>query len=182
MLLRVTELPAEGIRMAERLDPSQLKELAALQADGTCEFRGPLAVNLRVMPASGLLNVEGRVDGTAVTTCSRCLAEVELGLKTHFRLTFARAGPGGEDKALPENRELKAEEMGLVRFEGDEIDFRDVIQEQVIMALPMQVRCREDCRGLCAGCGANLNTEVCRCSNDDIDPRLAILKTLKPVS
>lgn len=182
MLLRVTTIPAEGIRMTERLDPAQLKELAALQAAGTYAFRGALAVSLRVSPASGLLNVEGRVEGAAITTCSRCLAEVEHPLESLFRLTFARATPGGEAVALAENRELKAQEMGLVPFEGDEIDLRGVIQEQVIMALPMQVHCREDCRGLCAGCGVNLNTEDCRCPRDDLDPRLAVLKTLKPDS
>ena len=64
-------------------------------------------------------------------------------------------------------------------FEGDVIDFRDAVQEQVIMAIPMQPLCREDCRGLCPGCGANLNLEKCRCRPDDVDPRLAILKKLK---
>ena len=72
-----------------------------------------------------------------------------------------------------------AEELGVVLFEGDQIDFRAIIQEQVILAIPMQPICRQDCRGLCARCGANLNDGPCDCRGDDVDPRLAILKTLK---
>jgi uncharacterized protein len=111
--------------------------------------------------------------------CSRCLATVELPLESTFNLTFARSVPGSGEMALAESRELEAEEMGIVLFAGDEIDFREVVQEQVILAVPMQVLCREDCRGLCAGCGANLNTGACRCARDEVDPRLAVLKTLK---
>lgn len=178
MLLRISDLPVEGVRIEKQLDPLKLKDLAALQEAQEYAFEGPLDVRLRVMPASGFFKVEGRVTGAVRTVCSRCLAPVELPVESAFRLTFARSAPG-EDGEPPENRELEAEEMGLVPFEGDAIDFRDVIQEQVIMALPMQVLCRENCRGLCPGCGANLNTEACRCSRDDVDPRLAILKTLK---
>lgn len=179
MLLRMTELPAEGILMEKQLDPLKLKDLAALQETQECEFEGLLDVRLRVTPAGGLLQVEGRVTGSVRTICSRCLAPVALPVDTTFRLTFARSAPGDEG-GRAENRELKAEEMGLVLFEGDEIDFRDTIQEQVVMALPMQVLCREDCRGLCPGCGANRNTEACRCPREEVDPRLAVLKTLKP--
>ena len=178
MLLRISDLSAEGVRIEKQLDPLKLKDLAVLQETQEYAFEGPLNVALRVTAASGLFRVAGRVTGVVRTVCSRCLAPVELPLETDFRLTFARSAPE-DDGELPENRELKAEEMGLVLFTGDEVDFRDVIQEQVIMALPMQVLCCEDCRGLCPGCGANLNTEACRCSRDDVDPRLAILKKLK---
>jgi uncharacterized protein len=179
MLLRVHDLPAEGIQMAEHLDPRKLQELAALQENQACKFEGPLAVSLRVRPSSGLLSVRGRFQAMVIASCSRCLVPVEVPLESAFRLTFAPAVPGDGEHDAGEARELKAEEMGLVLFEGDTIDLRDAIQEQVIMTLPMQVHCREDCRGLCAGCGLNLNTEPCQCAGDAVDPRLAILKQLK---
>ena len=179
MLLRVTDLPAEGIHIAERLDPANFKELAALRESQACEFKGPLAVNLWITPAAGLFYLKGSLKGAVRMTCNRCLAIIERPLESAFRLTLARSLPGGEKEGGPENRQLKAEDMGIVLFYGDEIDLRDMLQEQAIMAIPMQVLCREDCRGLCAGCGADLNTEVCRCSGDEIDPRLAALKKLK---
>jgi hypothetical protein len=49
-------------------------------------------------------------------------------------------------------------------FEGEGLcSWRTYLREQVLLALPMKVICRSDCRGLCPNCGANLNHEECRC-------------------
>ena len=179
MQIRVTDLPAEGIRMEERLDATAMKALAGLQENGVCEIQTPLAATLRVTPSAGLIQVEGRIQGAAVLSCARCLARSDSKIDNSFRLTFAREVPGDGDAPSSDARELQAEELGLVLFEGESIDFRDIIQEQVVMAIPMQPLCRDDCRGLCTHCGADLNDGPCDCNGDDIDPRLAILKTLK---
>jgi uncharacterized protein len=59
------------------------------------------------------------------------------------------------------------------------IDTAEVVREQILLAIPDQVFCREDCKGLCPKCGANLNLIDCKCSDDDIDPRWAALRNLK---
>ena len=51
--------------------------------------------------------------------------------------------------------------------------------EQMLLAIPMKVICRSDCRGLCPQCGANMNSEECRCEARSPDPRLAPLARLK---
>jgi uncharacterized protein len=167
------------MQVTDRIDPKQLADLVALQEDNTCVFKGPLTVKLRVIPSAGLFQAEGLIRGTASLPCGRCLAVADTPLKCTFRLSFARTIPGPDTESPPETRELQAEELGIVLFEGDDIDLRDVIQEQVIMAIPMQPLCREDCSGLCARCGANLNDGPCDCTGDEVDPRLAILKKLK---
>lgn len=179
MRIRVTDFPTEGVQVTDRIDPRQLADLAALQEDDACVFKGPLTVKLRVIPSAGMFQVEGRIRGTASLPCGRCLANADISLKCTFKLSFARTIPGSDAESSTETRELQAEELGIVLFEGDEIDFRDVIQEQVIMAIPMQPLCREDCSGLCTSCGANLNHGACGCTVDEVDPRLAILKNLK---
>jgi uncharacterized protein len=179
MRLHIKDLSVEGVRIREDLDPEQLKDLDALLSGQRCSFQGPLSVTLQVTPTAGMVQVTGRIDGTAVLACSRCLTPVQWPLNTDFDLTFTRRLPGDVLDAPPESRELEAEELGVVLFEGDELDFRDAIQEQVIMALPMQPLCRKDCRGLCARCGANLNDGPCHCSGKDIDPRLSVLKNLR---
>ena len=52
------------------------------------------------------------------------------------------------------------------------------MREQLYLALPMKPLCREDCRGLCAECGANLNLTTCGCARRWEDPRLAGLRAL----
>jgi len=53
------------------------------------------------------------------------------------------------------------------------------VREQVLLAIPMSAVCREDCAGLCAQCGQNLNEKKCGCETKVIDPRLAPLKNIK---
>ena len=53
------------------------------------------------------------------------------------------------------------------------------MREQFYLALPMKPLCREDCKGLCAQCGTNLNTGTCDCAPVWEDPRLAALKAIR---
>jgi uncharacterized protein len=61
---------------------------------------------------------------------------------------------------------------------GGSIDLSEVIREQMILAIPEVVLCKEDCEGLCDKCGKNLNLLNCKCKEDEIDPRWAALKNL----
>ena len=68
-------------------------------------------------------------------------------------------------------------------FDGQELDLVDIIEQTLDFKIPASVLCKEDCKGLCQGCGANLNIEACSCNesaNDEeiIDPRFAKLKDL----
>ena len=53
------------------------------------------------------------------------------------------------------------------------------MREQFYLALPMKPLCRDDCRGLCSMCGANLNRSTCDCKHDFADPRFAALKEFR---
>jgi uncharacterized protein len=64
-------------------------------------------------------------------------------------------------------------------FNGKTIDLDPIVREQVLLALPMNAVCREDCQGLCAQCGQNLNEKKCGCETKVADPRLAPLANIK---
>ena len=55
----------------------------------------------------------------------------------------------------------------------------EAAREQLLLALPLKVTCREDCKGLCPQCGKNLNQERCSCSTEVEDPRWAALKDVR---
>jgi uncharacterized protein len=171
-------MPAAGVALSDRLTAEQLPELMNLTQQGECLFHAPIDVRLFITPVAGMFRVEGRLHTIVGLTCSFCLDAFRHDLNSHFHVTYTREIPEGGTSA-EDGYEIKAEEMGLVAFAGEEIDFRDVLQEQVILAIPMQPRCRVDCRGLCARCGANRNLAPCRCRSEEIDPRLAILRNLK---
>ena len=82
------------------------------------------------------------------------------------------------DDAPAEGR-AEAEDAGLIGFRGEEIDLTEGIQEQVVLNLPMRPLCREDCKGLCAACGADLNLGECNCRRQPPDGPFAALRHLR---
>ena len=58
-------------------------------------------------------------------------------------------------------------------------DLAPFFREEIALAVPVQILCKEDCRGLCPSCGANLNLAPCNCVQKTGDPRLAVLRQLK---
>ena len=114
---------------------------------------------------------EGKFEGF----CSRCLSEYGFTLHKDFEFVLTPA-PSKTDRKI---EELRREDLGLSYYASDEIDLAPLIAEQVMLALPTRPLCDENCRGLCGGCGANLNDEACICSAHTGDPRMAIFRSLK---
>ena len=77
-----------------------------------------------------------------------------------------------------DEREVSVEELDTAVLEGYDLDLKEVVREQILLALPEQAFCREDCKGLCEKCGANRNLIDCKCTESDIDPRWSALKNL----
>ena len=69
--------------------------------------------------------------------------------------------------------------MGIVFFQGKKIHLKDTIQEQVIMEFPLRALCKQDCRGLCPRCGADLNEDLCDCERRSSPGKFDVLKNLK---
>jgi len=101
--------------------------------------------------------------------CSRCLEEVEVSLP----IQIARDIDFGDTE---KERWEKLDEMEFLH-EFD-LDTEKLIQEEIIMAFPMQVLCREDCKGLCPQCGINRNKALCNCDDAPKDPRMAVISEL----
>lgn len=106
---------------------------------------------------------------TAHHACDRCLEEFDLPCVCDFELLFHL---GKED--LPTDEE----DVVLLAPETAEVDLSEWIMEQLILSIPMKLLCREDCQGICPGCGASLNQEACRCGAKPGDPRWEKLREL----
>lgn len=66
----------------------------------------------------------------------------------------------------------------VIFIDSDTIDITEIIENNIILALPVKRLCKEDCKGLCLRCGSNLNFTTCNCDKDNTDPRLSKLKDL----
>ncbi len=86
--------------------------------------------------------------------------------------------PLGTDAGRDELSVTDAEaEIGY--YQGDGILLEDVLREQVLLALPLKVTCRDDCKGLCPHCGTNLNEAQCSCAVVVEDPRWTALREIR---
>jgi uncharacterized protein len=139
------------------------------------ELTGPVKFSGEAQLQALRVHIRGTVTADVLFECTRCLEPVAKHLEVPFESVFV-------DSAYePNAKELEATDAALDEslVEGGEIDLKEVVREQILLAVPIQIFCREDCKGLCPKCGANLNLVNCNCSDDEIDPRWAALKSLK---
>jgi len=128
----------------------------------------------RAIKTSGIVGLIGRLTGTVEIDCDRCLLPLERPIDIEFDLEFAPEQQLGGEASL----ELHSEDMKLDAIDGSEIDPVAIAREQILLDLPQQFFCEEDCKGLCAKCGTNLNLNDCDCNDTEIDPRWAALQNL----
>jgi len=120
------------------------------------------------------LRLESVVEGVLVTglatvelrgECVRCLGEVSDSLEVDIQELFV----------YPES---DADEDEASRLEGDLLDLEPLLRDGVVLDLPFQPLCREDCLGLCVDCGANLNDDPDHTHEQPLDPRWEALRRL----
>ena len=134
----------------------------------------PAAVNGKVRLSGNEVFVNGHIDTRAQVECDRCLKPVELPVNVDFTLEYI----SGSEYEASQAAALTEEEMSVSVFDGGAIDVDEIVKEQVLLAVPTRMLCREDCKGICPDCGIDRNTGECDCITNEIDPRWAALKNL----
>lgn len=124
------------------------------------------------------LHAEARQDGCVVVRgeaktmleyiCSRCLIHFKQELVIPILEIFT------DQQELVDDKEEE-----LIHFtQQDQIDFQPFIEEIVLASLPFIPVCNDDCQGLCAQCGQDLNEQACHCREEIIDSPFEGLKQL----
>ncbi|MBQ1741932.1 MAG: DUF177 domain-containing protein [Oscillospiraceae bacterium] len=147
-----------------RIDLRFEQDLSDVDFGGVCPAVRPVLVVGQVRNIAGMLRLQLEVDTTLACVCDRCGTTFDKPF--HLSLEYLLA------------EELEDEENDdILLLEGGTIDLSELVREAFILNMDTKTLCREDCKGLCPGCGANLNYETCRCKKE-IDPRLAALAKL----
>ena len=180
MYIHVEQIAAEGLNLRFEEKPENFPVLAEMISRGECEFLSPIKTSLRAVRIADRVEVEGDVRTTVGLSCGRCLKVFETALSSHFALTYTPRIEEIETLAEVDEIELRPEEINRIYFQGEQIDLKEAIQEQVIMAFPIRALCSETCRGLCPQCGADLNRGNCGCSRQLTDSKFADLKNFRP--
>lgn len=172
------KIPVDDIRTSplEVHFAEEVEELNRLLIqDGEAGYRlpRPLQISTVHMRSGDELLFSGTIRGELLGQCARCLEEYPLRLARQFSVILK------PQRTLGRELELNHAELEASFYSGEMIDLSALVREQTLLALPSQPLCRDDCRGLCAQCGANLNLESCTCQPVWRDPRLAVLSTLR---
>lgn len=120
---------------------------------------GPLQVQAVAELAEGEIHIRGHLDARVEAECDRCIVLVEVPVAQDFDLYYRPVASIAREEEI----EISGDELDVGFYSGTGVELADLIREQVILALPMKVICQPDCKGLCPGCGVNLNEEMCRC-------------------
>ena len=110
-----------------------------LTRDDPGYFIAPLDVQAKVNRVSDTVLAKTKVRGKYRSACARCLAEIERDWNGNFLFDFSV------------DKQTKAVELD------------EDIRQEVLLNLPPRVLCKEDCKGICPKCGADLNSEPCKC-------------------
>lgn len=136
MKVFLRDIPYEGLTVQENVTA---EELGLGQETFSCS--GPLAISVVFEKAEDVLLAQVTVTGSYELNCSRCLGTIRQDARLDkFQLTFD----------LTPKTEF--------------IEYGEEIRQELLISLSRIIRCREDCRGICPGCGVNLNTQSCQCN------------------
>lgn len=129
-------------------------------------FSEPLRVKGTLSNNGESLVLKAQAEGTVDVHCARCLKPLSVAICFPIEETFIQ----GEEEA--------SQDDDVILFSGTEIPIDDVVMNHFLMNASGKYLCREDCKGLCPQCGADLNEGECACEKDMIDPRWAALKEI----
>ncbi len=84
------------------------------------------------------------------------------------------------DRCLEETQYLFDEDVEILidRHEIETFDFRKAVEDEIILARPIQILCSQDCLGLCPDCAENLNVSECKCNKKQKNSPFDVLDSL----
>ena len=100
------------------------------------------------------ISLRADAEATLRSRCSRCLDPVQVPLRAEIDALY--------------DREPDPEDPDLYSFEAHTLQLEDAVKDALLLAMPLQIFCKPDCRGLCPTCGANLNHHTCTCQEGNV--------------
>ena len=179
MRIDIHHIPSNGLDLVYEKPADHFSALRELKESGECDFDGPISIRLRVIEEKDFFRVKGRLGATLQLPCARCLAVFNSPVVSRFTLNYSKNIPRDVHKANSDAIELTADQIGVIYIKGDVIDFTDAVQEQVVLTIPFRPLCSQGCKGLCPGCGKDLNQGPCQCHREKREGPFAVLKNLK---
>jgi len=178
MFFEIKDLELHPVEFAEKFAPGvidlgpEYRQVTPIESSGRADLVEEHHGKHKIIQD---IRIQGRLATRLELICARCLEPLTQDVKREFDLLYR---PQGADAGRDEMSVTDAE-AEISYYEGEGLLLDDVVREQVLLAVPLKVTCREDCRGLCAHCGQNLNEGQCSCTTAIEDPRWTALREIR---
>ena len=172
MFLSIKEMEVRKVRFDETFAPSEIDF-----TDAGVEQVGPLGVaGVAELLANteGEVRIQGKFSVEMESECDRCLGRARFHLEPNFDLFYRPVSAIERDEEV----EIDEGEAEIGFYRGGGMELEDILREQILLLLPMQRVCKDDCRGICPVCGLNRNESGCDCTVTPADDRWGALRNL----
>jgi uncharacterized protein len=128
----------------------------------------PVELDLRLEAVMEGVLVTGTARAALVGECARCLEPISDEIEVRFQELFVY-----DDRGVDPDEELEVSTL-----QDDLVDLEPLLRDAVVLALPFQPLCQDDCPGLCPECGARLADDPDHGHDEPVDPRWSALAAL----
>jgi uncharacterized protein len=128
-------------------------------------IKDKVIVNGKLFAKAEVIYLDIDVSYTFHGYCDRCASELAKDFSFNVK------------KIIVEELQNENDDDDYIVVNNRTLDLDELINEEVSLSLPTKILCKDDCKGLCAQCGTNLNVSKCDCKKD-VDPRLSALLQL----
>ena len=168
MLINLTELFSVDGKEKDYTCDIDINQLCTSKDAYDIVSRSPVKLHVRNLGDKKLL-LTGNAEVTLQMPCDRCLEPVDI----PFELEF------DEELDMSKTESERTEDLDEQPYvSGYNLDVDRLLSNELLLNLPMKVLCREDCKGICNRCGANLNHTECSCDRSSPDPRMSVIQDL----
>jgi uncharacterized protein len=139
-----------------------LKEEDLFKTVNEIRLNKPFVLEGQVTLVGDNLHLDGEMKGELLLSCSRCTERFAYEVNMEIHEEFTHNTDNKDDN--------------IIFIESDSLDITEIIENNILLAMPIKRLCSDNCKGLCQKCGTNLNISTCNCDNEQVDPRLSALK------
>ncbi len=169
MIIQLAQLEQPEISVCETIEASKID-----WNEEDVKIAEAIKIEVKITKGDVQVRVEGKLSAKLDANCSRCFEEIRLEKEIIFKANYVTRENFPKDLEL----ELTKDDLDVSIFDGEKLDLAEIAREQILLSLPTQILCHNDCKGLCSICWTNLNKQTCQCRQNEVQTRWAQLKTL----
>lgn len=149
----------------KQIDINQTFDLSDLNYSTYSPIKDGVKVHGKLFTRADVVYIDANISFNFYGFCDRCAEDV----KKSFSFDI--------NKIIVEELQNEKDDDDYIVVNNRTLDLEELVHEEVSLSLPTKILCKEDCKGLCPKCAANLNVSKCNCKKD-VDPRMEALLQL----